>query len=191
MGSDNGVEEIKIEVSDEQILEYYKKGFSDERYGHTSTEPEDRVLMMAYHEGAFVCGFNRQYPNDTIEVTDESAVKTVKNNYIAEQEGYRAMMEGAKAEAEETERIINLLKEEKGEDWVNELKEYLEYEDCYFSPKIVDKPKGELQTVEDGELIKEEWVNQTTNGGYTGDDFAGTIYFKLSEGRYLEFGYTM
>ncbi len=188
------MEDIKIEVTDEQILEWYKKGYDDEKNGTSTIESDDEVLQMAYSEGAFQCGFSMAYPKQADYMyTDDKIIKLVKSEYIAREEGMRAWIEAGKAEAEEYKRVMGIVKQEKGEDWYNELVEYLEMEDCYYSPSIVDKPKGEKQIITDseGDLLKEEWVNQTTNGGYTGDDFAGTIYFKLSEGRYLEFHYSM
>ena len=53
--------------------------------------------------------------------------------------------------------------------------------------EIVDSPKGEKQTEKDDTI--EVWINQTTNGGYTGDSFAGDVYVKLSENEYLTWGY--
>lgn len=103
-------------------------------------------------------------------------------------------LEGYKREIEEQAKkdweFLDSIRKEKGDAWMDELKEYLEFEECYFSPRIVMNTKGNRQEV-DGDLIKEEWVNQTTNGGVSGDDFAGTIYFKLSTNRYLCFNYEM
>lgn len=39
------------------------------------------------------------------------------------------------------------------------------------------------------ETFDHEYINQTTNGGYTGDEFAGTIYFPLSDTQYLAMSY--
>ena len=60
----------------------------------------------------------------------------------------------------------------------------------------VDKPRGDKQTIEetiDSEVktISYIWVNQTTNGGFTGDDFAGEIYIEIEENKYLEMYYQM
>ena len=44
-------------------------------------------------------------------------------------------------------------------------------------------PTGRKQDYE-GETvrgIKHEWVSQTTNGGFSGDEFAGTVTFILGE----------
>lgn len=35
------------------------------------------------------------------------------------------------------------------------------------------------------------WVDQYCNGGYSGDDFAGWIYIKISKKQYLKFHYSM
>ena len=34
------------------------------------------------------------------------------------------------------------------------------------------------------------WVNQTTNGGFTGDEFAGTVSIKLKEDMWLHVPYS-
>lgn len=103
----------------------------------------------------------------------------------------REMVFLAKKEKEQWENVKQISISHKSAKWWDELKEYLEFESCYFNPKIVDKSKGDFQEIGDGELIKEEWVNQTTNGGYTGDDFAGTIYFKLKDSVFIELEYSM
>jgi hypothetical protein len=38
-------------------------------------------------------------------------------------------------------------------------------------------------------IFKTEYVNQTRNGGYTGDDFAGTMAYKY-KGKFLQFQYS-
>lgn len=64
--------------------------------------------------------------------------------------------------------------------------------------EIVDKPKGERQefNVFEPDEIPDEFkyidhifVNQTTNGGYTGDDYAGDEYYPLPDGRYMKTAY--
>lgn len=56
-----------------------------------------------------------------------------------------------------------------------------------YNFEIVEKPLGENQDCEKYEF----WVNQTENGGYTGDCFSGSCYFKISENKYLEYDYSM
>ena len=53
--------------------------------------------------------------------------------------------------------------------------------------EIVNNPSGENQDYKDREV----YVNQTTNGGYSGDEFAGDCYFKIGENKYLRWSYAM
>lgn len=53
--------------------------------------------------------------------------------------------------------------------------------------QIVDQPVGNAQ--DDGFVLGEVFVDQTTNGGFTGDEFAGTICMPLAVGKYFQFHY--
>ncbi len=65
---------------------------------------------------------------------------------------------------------------------------------------IVKEPKGNKQLTDFEEesiahsflnfLFKYHWVNQTTNGGYSGDDFNGNVYYKIFPKIYLKFYYS-
>lgn len=79
-----------------------------------------------------------------------------------------------------------------GQSWYDELIDNLDPDDLemnmYFNPEIVDYSKGQLQELH-GSCIKERWVNPTVNGGMSGDEFAGEIYFKLVDNNYALFYY--
>lgn len=65
----------------------------------------------------------------------------------------------------------------------------LELEDggyCYDF-KIASKAKGEHQGDDDLDV----YVDQTTDGGYSGDEFAGTCSIKISENEYFQYSYSM
>lgn len=142
--------------------------------------PEQQAEIFDEIQKGIRCGHCEQKADDIKNGTCKSC-----------DDQFREAMEAdAAAERKQWEDVKNQVTELQGEDWWKELIEHLEFEDCYFNPQIVDNKVGQHQEV-DGELIKEEWVNQTTNGGFTGDDFAGSIYFKLKNGKYLEFGYSM
>ena len=51
---------------------------------------------------------------------------------------------------------------------------------------IVDKPKGQKHKRE----VLDMWINQTLNGGFAGDSFAGFVYVKISDNNYLRWGYS-
>ncbi len=53
--------------------------------------------------------------------------------------------------------------------------------------QIADNPIGEPQ--DDGFVLGDVYVDQTTNGGFTGDDYAGTMSMPLPAGRYFQFCY--
>jgi hypothetical protein len=52
---------------------------------------------------------------------------------------------------------------------------------------IADAPLGEPQDNSFG--LGEVYVNQTTNGGMSGDDYAGTMSMPLPDGQYFQFSY--
>jgi hypothetical protein len=72
-------------------------------------------------------------------------------------------------------------------DLLNIIAEYMN--DCsHISfPTVVDKPRGIKQN-SDCSTFDHEYVSQQC--GYLGDDFSGCMYFPLSDGRYLEVGYS-
>lgn len=58
-----------------------------------------------------------------------------------------------------------------------------------FDYKIA--PIGIGHEQDDGAAWGKHFVNQTTNGGYSGDEYAGTVSIPLGDGRFFQFGYSM
>ena len=56
---------------------------------------------------------------------------------------------------------------------------------------IEDKPNGEYIGDSNYSAIEGYWANQTTNGGFVGDEYAGTISVELSNGKYFQFHYSV
>ena len=66
--------------------------------------------------------------------------------------------------------------------------------------EVVDTPKGKRQELDEEteELIPDEYksflnheyCDQWRNGGYTGDDYAGDMYYPLPNGQYMRIGYS-
>lgn len=52
---------------------------------------------------------------------------------------------------------------------------------------IADSPLGEPQ--DDDYVLGDVYVDQTTSGGHTGDDYAGTMSMPISSGKYFQFCY--
>ena len=109
-----------------------------------------------------------------------------------------------------TEDLIKLADEKEHKDFLDGVYSFLVKMDadiemgdtyCFGEYEIVDEPKGEKQEIDIEESrvdeIPEEYaflthcyVNQTTNGGYTGDDFDGYMYFPLPDGKYMKVFYS-
>jgi hypothetical protein len=58
-----------------------------------------------------------------------------------------------------------------------------------FDYKFAAIPRGHEQN--DGASWGNTFVNQTTNGSHTGDEYAGTVSIPLGDGRFFQFGYSM
>lgn len=53
--------------------------------------------------------------------------------------------------------------------------------------EIVDRPVGEAQ--DEGFVLGDVFIDQTTDGGCEGDEFAGTVFMPLGDGTYLKYHY--
>lgn len=86
--------------------------------------------------------------------------------------------------------LMDIVKPLVSEDEFNDILEILHDCDITYDYSIEDEPKGDYQE-EDYDFVKCAWVNQTTNGGYNGDEFAGTVSIKLPNEKYFQFYYSM
>lgn len=68
-----------------------------------------------------------------------------------------------------------------------QIKESLSESGFTHSYLIANQPLGMPQ--DDGYVLGEVYVNQSRNGGMSGDDYAGTISMPLSPGCYFQFSY--
>ena len=87
-------------------------------------------------------------------------------------------------------RVLTIIEKLKGKPFVEELENILKESEADGTFNFVRETDGEYE--EEGcELIKGMWVNQYSNGGFTGDSFAGYCYIELKPNRYLKFHYSM
>lgn len=84
--------------------------------------------------------------------------------------------------------ILNAIKEEKGQEFYDDLCEYMEESEVCGAFKIVTKPRGEKQ--EEGGIIKFAWVDQISVGD-SGDSWEGTVTVKIAKDKYLEMPFSM
>lgn len=120
-------------------------------------------------------------------VEDEQARKEAQA--MAEME-YVWREEGEKEQFQQQE-VLNIIKSKVSEEFFNEVIEELKESGHTYNFMIMDKPKGDLLDDTEYDCIKKIYVNQTTNGGYTGDEFAGTVSIEMSENEYFQFSYEM
>lgn len=106
-------------------------------------------------------------------------------------EYFQSMREYGEKVSRHNSRILKAIKSVRGENFYNELmNEIEESEGIDGFAEIVTASVGKYQEA-DGQIIKGIWVNQTTNGGHLGDDFAGTVCIEIKKGKYLKFNYSM
>lgn len=68
-----------------------------------------------------------------------------------------------------------------------------ELKECEYTYdyQITKEPLGKMREFDEYEYIEGVYVDQTTNGGISGDSFAGTCSIKISETEYFQFAYSM
>jgi len=116
----------------------------------------------------------------------------IKNENLTKEESERMAQE-------EITIIKEIAKENKKDlDFFNSQKKYLSEDQLYYLEeeikgcdyignfKIISKPIGNKQQEQGFDM----WVNQTTNGGYTGDEFRGDCCILMSNGKYLQWSYS-
>lgn len=106
-----------------------------------------------------------------------------------QEEENRKERERAEEEHKKEQKILSDIETSFGKNIIKQIEEEMKESEGGWNLEIVDKPKGESE----GDLLdgREVWINQTCNGGYTGDDFAGEVYFKLPNNKWLKWDYSM
>lgn len=109
------------------------------------------------------------------------------------EQDYIAMMKAEnEAELHNKSEAFNVFKSLRSNEDYKLLKEYIEYEQDEYSIyrfRIVDKITGN-GIVDDDLLPLEVYAHQTCNGGYSGDDYSGTVYIKIIDNKYIAYDYS-
>lgn len=100
-----------------------------------------------------------------------------------------AMWEADKKETKKKQKLLKQISRYLPACWFDQIVDYID--DCgwVWGFEIVRNTEGH-EKQNDGLRFK-VFVNQTCNGGYTGDDFAGTVCLPIKNGNYLKFHYSM
>jgi hypothetical protein len=94
-------------------------------------------------------------------------------------------------ETREQNKVLDILRTKVSDEFFKEIQFDLNESGYTHSFKIVDTPIGDILESVEYYHIKEIYVNQTVNGGYTGDEYEGTVSIKISENEYFQFSYSM
>lgn len=113
-----------------------------------------------------------------------------KEDQILEQANLK-FIEDEHRQSLKEQSILKQVMEKVSEGAYKEILEELKEASYTFNYQIVDKPIGKMRELDEYEFIKGVYVNQTTNGGYTGDEFAGTCSIEIGKNEFFQFSYSM
>ena len=100
-----------------------------------------------------------------------------------------AQIEHERAEEAKRQSVLEEVRRIVSDEVYSEIVAELTEDGYTFDYIIASAPIGREQ--DDGAAWGKHFVNQTTNGSYTGDEFAGTVSIPLGDGRFFQFDYSM
>lgn len=83
--------------------------------------------------------------------------------------------------------VLDQVKETVSAEAFRQIEDSLAESGFTHSYQIVTQPVGMPQ--DEGYVLGAVYVDQTTNGGFSGDDFAGTICMPIAAGSYFQYSY--
>jgi len=108
-----------------------------------------------------------------------------------EQEIWKSLLKEEEKQQQEDEKVLNQVRAKVTKDVFKDIECSLFFSDFTYDYKITNTPQGEFQEEDDFNTLEGQWVNQTTDGGYLGDDFAGVISIKIGDDEYFQYSYQM
>ena len=108
------------------------------------------------------------------------------------EEGFLGLTAYDKEQNDIKDKCLEYVKAQVIAELYNDIIEYIkdsDFTDRFEITKV--KPNDECKQSEDLDHLKEVWVDQYNNGGYFGDDFAGWVFIKITDTKYLKFHYSM
>jgi hypothetical protein len=109
-------------------------------------------------------------------------------------EAYAPLIAHEKEQQALKEKCLKFVKDYVVDGTYSDILEYIK--DCDFTDQFditEENPKNEDAEDLSGDFdyLKTVWINQYCNGGYSGDDFAGWVFIKITDTKYLKFHYSM
>lgn len=108
------------------------------------------------------------------------------------EDAYAPLIAYEKEQSEIKSKCLDYVKTQVSDDLYDDILDYIEScDDTSIFEITSEEPKTKHRQSEDYDHLKEVWVDQYCNGGYTGDSFAGWIHIKINNKEYLKFHYSM
>lgn len=109
------------------------------------------------------------------------------------EDAYAQIIAYDKEEHQKKLKCLEFVKQQVSKEMYEDILHYIQECDQTEGFEITSKePSSEcLQTESGYECLKEAWVDQYTNGGYTGDHYEGCVHLKINQSEYLKFHYSM
>ena len=104
---------------------------------------------------------------------------------------YKEMAEAENELKEKDNKILEIVKSKVSNGVYLDILISIEMSENTYDYKLTKKSKGIFQIEEEFECLKGCYVNQTTNGGCVGDDFARTVSIEIGKNEYFEYNYWM
>ena len=99
-----------------------------------------------------------------------------------------AMREDDNNEAIKQAKILQRIKKRVSAVWYQAILDFLEDQDYMHDFSIINKPVGKRQ--KEDYRFAHSYIKQYSNGGYSGDDFAGQACLPIRGGLYFSFHYS-
>lgn len=116
-------------------------------------------------------------------MTEEEHLEIMRQGQEAEREYHQ---EQARLRNEALAHVASVVDPRK----LQHIKEYIAESDITTAFAIVDQHGGQRDECS-GYAFRYVYLDQYSNGGYSGDDFSGWVWIPLPGGKYLKFHYAM
>lgn len=125
------------------------------------------------------------------EYLDEFDMEMSEEDKIAYDKAMDEYIAAEKLAYEKDQKVLELVKSKISKTAYEDVLYEIEVSENTWNYLITDEPKGRYQEDTEFEELGGLWVDQTTNGGYLGDEYAGTVSIKISDDEFFQFEYSM
>ncbi|AGO48310.1 hypothetical protein Phi17:1_gp34 [Cellulophaga phage phi17:1] len=109
-------------------------------------------------------------------------------------EAHASLIAYDKEQQELKEKNLKIVKDYVVSETYNDILEYIKYYGFTSQFSITEKKPKDVyieDVSDDFDYLKNVWVDQYCDGVYFGDDFAGWVFIKITDIKYLKFHYSM